>query len=144
GLGYLSCSTCAVTNVSNMANGTYQLQVEVTDNLGAKTKDTVQIFETGSILPTGLVYFKGRNLEKNNILQWATSTEFNNDHFDLERSGDGRGFQTIARIAGTGSSISKTDYNYTDLLAPDQLSYYRLRQVDLAGSFKYSPIITIN
>jgi hypothetical protein len=35
---FFACTTCAATSISNLSNGTYRLEVEVTDNIGAKTK----------------------------------------------------------------------------------------------------------
>ena len=140
----ITCSTCAAANMTNLANGTYKMEVEVTDNIGAKTTDTVQISEVGSALPTDILYFKGKNLGQNSILQWATGSEFNNDHFELQRSIDGRTYETITSIAGAGTSALTREYNYTDQNVPDKSCFYRLMLVDKDGSFKYSSIVRLN
>jgi hypothetical protein len=140
----ITCASCVTTNITNLANGIYKMEVTVTDNLGAKTKDTVQIIETGSALPAGILYVKGKNADKSNILQWATVSEYKTDHFEIQRSIDGRVFTTIGSIPASGISTKTKEYSYTDEHAPENISYYRLMQVDQDGSFKYSAIVVIN
>lgn len=140
----ISCPTCATTNIDNLLNGTYKMEVTVTDNLGAKTKDTVQILEMGSVLPVGIMYVKGKNVDKNNIIQWATASEFNSDHFEIQRSADGKTFVTIGSLPGAGTSVKTTEYTFTDAQAPAGTSYYRLMQVDKDGSSHYSIIAMVN
>lgn len=141
---FFGCTTCAATNISNLANGIYRLEVEVTDNIGAKTKDTLQVMEAGSILPAGILYFKGKNLGSENILEWATVSEFNSDHFEIQRSADGRSFESIGSVKASGMSKNTTEYKFTDNVAPEKLSYYRLMQVDQDGSVHYSTIVSVN
>ena len=141
---FFACTTCSATNISNLANGMYRLELEVTDNLGAKTKDTLQVNEAGSILPAGILYFKGKNQGSENILQWATVSEFNSDHFEIQRSADGRNFSAIGQVAASGMSKNTKEYKFTDDHAPEKLSYYRLMQVDQDGSIHYSTVVSVN
>ena len=140
----IACPSCATTNISNLANGTFRMEVEVTDNLGARTRDTVQIIETGSFLPAGILYFKGKYSGKDNILQWATASEFNSERFEIQRSADGQQFETIGSIAGAGMSKTTKEYSYTDQLVPEKLNYYRLMQIDMDGSTRYSSVVSLN
>ena len=139
----ITCPTCATTNITNLSNGPYQLEVEVTDNLGAKTRDTMQLNEVGSLLPSGILYLKGKNVDKNNIIEWATATEFNSDHFEIQRSVDAKTYVTVGTIAAAGTSSRTILYSYTDDNAPANTSYYRLMQVDKDGSFKYSMVVSV-
>ncbi|HYJ38920.1 MAG TPA: T9SS type A sorting domain-containing protein [Chitinophagaceae bacterium] len=140
----ISCASCASTNMTNLANGIFRMEVEVTDNLGARTRDTVQILETGSILPAGILYFKGRNRGEENLLEWATANEFNSHHFEIQRSSNGQTFESIGNIPAAGISKSTREYAFADQHAPEKLNYYRLMQVDQDGSFKYSAVVTLN
>jgi Secretion system C-terminal sorting domain len=96
-----------------------------------------------SVLPVTLVSFDGKAYENNNLLEWSTATEINNDYFVLERSDDGKWFEEIATIDGSGNSNALLNYNYTHN-NPNELEYYRLKQVDFDGQFKYSKIIAVN
>jgi predicted esterase len=139
----IACPSCSTTNVTNLANGAFKMEIEVTDNLGAKTRDTMQLNEVGSVLPAGILYVKGKNVDKNNIIEWATATEYNSDHFEIQRSVDGKTFVTVGSIAAAGMSSKTIEYSYADDNAPANASYYRLMQVDKDGSFKYSIIVSV-
>jgi hypothetical protein len=74
-------------------------------------------------------------------LIWHTASEQNTSHFEVEASTDGKNFMTISEnIAAAGNSASLLSYSYSDRdLAP--VKYYRLKQVDIEGTFDYSKII---
>jgi uncharacterized protein (DUF2141 family) len=96
-------------------------------------------------LPVELSYFAaGREGEHAARLHWQTASEKNSARFEVERSPDGRAFEKLAEVAGQGSKASPTDYTYLDdklTSSPNRhLTYYRLRQVDVDGSFSYSPV----
>ncbi len=67
-------------------------------------------------------------------LQWHTAAERDNDHFRVSRSSDGRAFQEIGRVIGTGTTDSGTEYTFRDLSAGQGTSYYRLEQFDFDGT----------
>jgi|JI9StandDraft_1071089.scaffolds.fasta_scaffold53370_1 hypothetical protein len=74
-------------------------------------------------------------------LIWHTASEQNTSHFEVEASLDGKSFKTISEnIAAAGNSASLLSYSFRDMdLAP--IKYYRLKQVDIEGTFEYSKII---
>ena len=75
-------------------------------------------------------------------LHWATASEMNNSHFAIERSYDGRNFETVENVAGNGTTKQLIEYNFTDksLAKSQNDAYYRLKQVDYGGAFAYSDI----
>ena len=144
GTATVVCPTCPDPVVYMGSTGTYALELEVVDNIGARTKDTVYITEMNAVAPVDFLYFKGKNIGKNNILQWATANEFDNLGFEVQRSANGKDYITIAFIKGAGTATQTSEYNYTDQDAPQQMSYYRLKQVDIDQQFKYSRVVNIN
>lgn len=97
------------------------------------------------VLPIELIYFNGvRYSCSQNILNWATATETNNDHFEIERSADAINFKTIKEISGSIYSTDTKKYIYVDSNPESGINYYRLKQVDLDGTYKYAPIIDID
>lgn len=91
-----------------------------------------------------LEYFKGTNLQENEVvLKWATKSERNNDYFSIERSEDGKIFETIKQINGAGNSNKKLYYDFTDYYPARGTNYYRLKQTDYDGKFEYSKVIII-
>ena len=75
-------------------------------------------------------------------LTWVTASEINNDHFDIERSQDGKNFIKIDEVKGNGTTNSINNYEYYDNfgVVTSSILYYRLRQVDFNGEYKYSDI----
>ena len=75
-------------------------------------------------------------------LVWATASEQNSQQFDVERSLDGTAFAPVGTVAAVGHSSSPRSYGFLDAKLPTGAAvlYYRLRQVDLDGTFSYSPV----
>ncbi len=75
-------------------------------------------------------------------LLWQTASEINSYGFDIEKSLDGINFEKIGFVAGAGNSNAVLDYRFTDSKNQPVAKYYRLKLVDIDGSFKYSNIVT--
>ncbi|WP_114781789.1 T9SS type A sorting domain-containing protein [Botryobacter ruber] len=97
-------------------------------------------------LPVTLLYFKGRSTAAGNQLSWATATEDNSSHFVVERSGNGSNFTAIATLQAAGLSRQQILYTYADKASATLTGthYYRLKQVDLDGTFEYSFMIALD
>jgi hypothetical protein len=101
---------------------------------------------TSAPLPVTLVSFTAVAQGSTAVrLVWATASEVNSARFEVERSADGVAFAKVGQVAAAGSSPSTHAYALTDARLPSgaSLLYYRLRQVDLDGSFTYSPVRTV-
>ena len=77
-------------------------------------------------------------------LTWKTATEVNNYGFDVERSSGNSGWQKIGFVAGSGNSNSTKEYSYTDRPSGGTSFSYRLKQIDVDGSYKYYDAVTVN
>ena len=93
-------------------------------------------------VPVELINFDAFRNKDNVELNWATASEINNSHFEIERSYDGRNFETIGEVSGNGNSQHRIDYSYTDVPVSNLQNtvFYRLKQVDFDGTFEYSDI----
>jgi len=91
-----------------------------------------------TVLPVELANFSA-NVNKNNVaLTWTTSTETNNQGFEIERKLVGSEDWTKVGnlIAGKGTITTPTEYSYND--RPNTGNYnYRLKQIDFNGAFSY-------
>jgi hypothetical protein len=94
-------------------------------------------------LPITLLDFSGRAKKAGVELSWSTASEQNNAYFEIQRSGDGREFETIGQVKGAGNSRQKLQYEYFDHSPLVGLAYYRLRQVDLDHQASYSQKIHV-
>ena len=98
---------------------------------------------SGIALPLEFVSFDARAAAMHTAnLQWATASEINNSHFEIERSYNGRTFEMIGQVAGKGKSHQQMEYNYIDngIHPSNNIAYYRLKQVDFNGTSEYSTI----
>ncbi len=85
-----------------------------------------------SILPVRLLYFKATPDGAVVNLDWATSTETNNDYFTIERSEDGSAWHAFKTVGGAGTTEKEHTYSIVDQ-NPYSRTYYRLRQTDYDG-----------
>ncbi|TKB98683.1 T9SS type A sorting domain-containing protein [Pedobacter cryophilus] len=95
-------------------------------------------------LPVSLTSFSAQKQSLSVQLKWTTASEANNSHFDVERSADGKVFNSIGRKSGAGNSNTIIDYSFSDHHPAAGTNYYRLNQVDLDGKATLSNPISVN
>ncbi len=96
-----------------------------------------------AVVPIILTDFKGLLNNQQVVLNWKTSTEINSSHFDVQRSLDGINFEKIGSVPAHGNSSAVNTYELTDKVPVEGVNYYRLKTVDLNGSFVYSSVVII-
>lgn len=122
-----------VSSASGIATSDVDFQIEVTGS----------VLENFTVLPIELLYFKGESTNNINSLSWATASEINNSSFEIEKSTDGINFSKLTSINSksyNGQSKQQLNYNYEDVACK---AYYRLKQVDLNGDFKYHKTVFV-
>lgn len=92
-------------------------------------------------LPLDLVAFTGNSSAGHNELQWATANEINTASFDIQRSTDGTGFQTIGKVPAAGSG--NNNYNFSDKTFSPGTNLYKLRMIDIDGQYSYSRTVKV-
>jgi hypothetical protein len=95
-------------------------------------------------LPIELISFTGTTQNNVNTLMWVTASERNNAYFTLERTLNGTDFEVIANINGAGNSQAMNEYMAIDPIYNESINYYRLKQTDYDGVFKYTDLISID
>ncbi|MEO1437000.1 MAG: T9SS type A sorting domain-containing protein [Bacteroidota bacterium] len=107
---------------------------------GAIPEGTVDNIACNISLPIELMTFEATPVGQAALLTWTTAIEENSSHFDVQRSADGRAFESIARIEGQGFSSTSVHYEFLDEKPAQPWSYYRLMLVDLDGSTTFSEV----
>jgi hypothetical protein len=97
-----------------------------------------------AILPIEIISFDGYDRSSYNLLSWVSVSETNNDYYTLERSIDGINWDIISNIDGAGSSNTPILYEYKDYSKINSYNYYKLKQTDFNGVYKYFNIIVID
>lgn len=104
-------------------------------------------FNNNTPLPVDLVRFTARKINGKDVLaEWATASEFNVSHFEIEMAKGNAAYQQnqfvkIGEVASNGNSTTEQQYSFTDIENNKSgIRYYRLKIIDNDGSFKYSAI----
>lgn len=136
-----------------LANGSYILlrwtDVDDANNDHHLAIDDVQVdFDlTGTgcalLLPVRLVQFDAVPERDRVRVEWTTASEHDSHHFVVERSADGVIFGPIAEVPSVGNSGIPVTYTNYDAGPLPNISYYRLRQVDNAGTWSLSSTVAV-
>jgi hypothetical protein len=126
----------------DLTSGTTLVGRALTTN-GALSTAAINLATPGNALPVNWLYFRGKPLHKNVVIEWGTTNEMNNGFFTIEKSSDGERFETLTTVKAIGAS-GKTEYNYsfTDI-QPFSLGFYRISQTDHDGQRKYFETIKV-
>ena len=75
-------------------------------------------------------------------LGWSTLQEYQTSYFVIEHAVAGNPFLPTGTVNAAGNHSGVLDYTYTHGTPFPGINYYRLRQVDLDGTFAYSAVTT--
>jgi len=91
-------------------------------------------------VPIELSDFTAEKDGRDAILKWQTATEIHSDYFDIERSADAEKWENIGKVTAAGDSQTARNYQFTDVTPFSGTNYYRLKQIDIDGTFEYSHV----
>jgi hypothetical protein len=95
---------------------------------------------TAGVLPIKLTGFTVSRENKKIRLEWVTTSEKNNNRFEIQRSSDGRTWKTIANITGHGTTTISNTYKVYDESPFSGINYYIIKQYDVEGHSYQSDI----
>lgn len=132
-LGYSN----AIGLFNNNNNHQYEPYNDVINNIDLS--EPMNIFSEP--LPVELENFMV-NAEGNSVyLEWNTATETNNSGFEIYRSADNINWVNISFVKGNITTTTSNRYTFVDKNPTGGSSFkYKLKQIDLDGSFKYSEV----
>ncbi len=99
---------------------------------------------SGGPLPIRLLSFNGVKEINKVQLKWQTSSEQDSKYFDVEFSENGNQWSSIGTVTAAGISTNQREYSLIHHSPVNGVNYYRLKQVDINGSFSFSKIVAIN
>jgi hypothetical protein len=125
-------------------NNVFQMKIVGQPQANGVGSNTVYVdniyFHNDITLPVTLTAFTATKKDKSVLLNWKTSSETNNKGFSVERSADGQKWSEIAFVKSISSNGLGNTYTTTDNAPAGGNNFYRLKQVDLDGSFEYSAV----
>ena len=77
------------------------------------------------------------------VVNWTVNDELNIDHYEIERSGNGTNFSTIATMLSNGESEVPVNYNALDAEPAPGEYYYRIKSVSKNGVVTYSDAVKV-
>lgn len=129
--------------------GAYQVGLLFFDQEGFDGSEIIYVDDftvNNGLLPVELTTFTASVIDQNIQLKWETATEVNNYGFEIERasasSDTEKSWEKIGFAEGYGNSNSPKYYSYSDTKLNSSGKYqYRLKQIDLDGTYEYSDIV---
>lgn len=94
-------------------------------------------------LPVSLIGFQVKRVENATVLYWQTSEETNSDRFEIQQSEDLRKWNALGNVNAARESTQRREYSFPDAAERFGTQYYRLKMVDIDGSYAYSGIQSI-
>ncbi len=97
------------------------------------------------VLPVSFIEVKANYADKKVDVLWATSWEYSNQKYVIEKSFDGLNFTPFSTIIPKHTeSFGRIDYKVTDYQPFQKVSFYRIKQIDLDGKYSYSKTVVAN
>ncbi len=127
---------------TSTVNANASVNLQFGHETGTFCLDDYLFARTVLLLPIELLSFNGEMRNEEVLLHWVTASENNFSHFEVERSENGVDFEYIGKEKGLDNVLG-AEYKFKDN-SPKAINYYRLKSMDLDGSFSYSTIININ
>lgn len=142
---------CEQTNISTIngftAGERFRIVAQVTAETGSNNNqcmvfDDFRVTGTASqaALPVTFIGFGAKKTDVGVELIWNVAGERDVQYYEVERSATGAGFTKLGTVAATNS----TAYSFVDNQPINGTAFYRVKEVDVDGKFKYSVIVKLN
>jgi hypothetical protein len=147
-----AADSLAIADRPEIVKGIYTYEFVLTDkSYGVhNAKYTVKILQDalsglGVTVPVELTSFQAAASTGKVNLNWQTATETNNKGFEVEKM-YGTSWTSVGFVNGKGNSTQMNSYSYVDNIsdAGNGTISYRLKQVDLNGTFHYSKVVEVS
>ncbi len=101
------------------------------------------ITDEADALPVELTNFVAQSVNNTIVLNWETGTETNNRGFEIEKYENAK-WNKIGFLKGKGTTSEISKYSFIDKNINQNFIKYRIKQIDLNGSYSYSNEVEIN
>jgi len=128
-------------NVNNALNTS---QKTISINGLTSSKELWLAGKTKNTLPVEITSYKIKCTSTGSLFTWATASEVNNDYFTIEKTEDMLNWKVVTSISGAFNSNQEIQYSAIDTtMIPDKVTYYRLKQTDFDGQYKFFDVLAI-
>jgi hypothetical protein len=142
------CETTPISTITGFTAGeAFRIVALITSKTGSTASDCITLDNfrvTGGIsqttLPVSFIGFGSRQTSKGVELIWNVSGERNVQFYFVERSSTGADFTKLGEVAANNA----TAYSFLDNQPIAGMTFYRIKEVDIDGKSKYSPVVRLN
>jgi len=118
----------------------------VTADVGSFAEDRfiivfVQV-ESGP-LPVNFINIAATPNRGNVLLSWMVAGERGIKNYQVERSANGRNFNTIGAVEAIGYNSSEITYSLSDAGVQSGTYFYRVKSNGVSGEIKFSPVVKV-
>jgi len=132
--------TSAWTDVGGNATGNVYTSGTVASN-ALTTIGRVGIGSGSYAVPLKFLTLTASRESEDVRVRWQTAEELNVSDYEIQRSSDGRNFETVGHAAALNGATQS--YVHLDRNVPSSRLYYRIRSIDLDGSIAYSIVVSV-
>lgn len=136
----------SIVDVTSVLGGTSDLpagSITTTASIVPNTYTAYTFASRDVPLPVTLATFEALKEGGTTKLTWTTTEEINSDRFEIERYTPTSNWKKIGVVASSGESRVLKSYDFTDSNPEGGQNLYRLRMIDLDGTFAFSRIRSI-
>ncbi len=134
------------TSITVDAPGTYIVTQQLMAGCSAYTRDTVTILydEDCTTLESNKINFSAGLKNKQPVLKWTCFINNRINYYEVQRSIDGKNFQTIKRIDNSNPESGIKAYSFIDTELDNNIHFYYRVKIIADNSILYSTIINID
>jgi hypothetical protein len=134
-------SNISIPVSGTLANGNHVFHIRSKQN--PWSIDNARSFSVGGVVPVTWLFVKAQVQANDALINWATAQEIDSKKFEIEWSTNGINFSNIGEVAAAGNASTTTNYNFTHKNIGNGFNYYRIKQIDNNGDYKYSTIVKV-
>lgn len=138
GTYYFSITPAAV--FPNNTNFTVRLQLATGNRviIAENFSTNATLAGSNAALPVKFGLFNATASSNGVELKWTIDAEENTKNYEVERSADGRNYNSVGKVSANGTRT----YSFTDK-EPIAEGFYRIKAVDFDGKWGYSSVVRI-
>lgn len=101
------------------------------------------LIEPSGVLPVNFLEVSATAQAKQVLVKWTTAQEQKLAEYEVERSSNGVSFTNTGNVKARNSQ-GVQQYGFTDYTPSSGNNYYRIKSVNLDGTFKFSEIVKVS
>ncbi|QOJ28303.1 MAG: T9SS type A sorting domain-containing protein [Ignavibacteriales bacterium] len=108
------------------------------------TNNGIGSYRTTRNIPVEFTAFTAKSQDRDVVLTWTTATETNSASFLVERTVLGSAnWSAVGSVRAAGTTTDEQTYTFVDRNLNTAKYQYRLKQIDLDGTFQYSSVVEV-